>query len=111
MACAAAIAVLDVMKDEQLIDNARNLGQYLAEELSQMTGVKEVRAMGLMVGLELEGTCAPVRNALLKDHHIFTGSSSNKNTLRILPPLNVTKQQLDEFVEALAKTLQSAAIS
>lgn len=111
LACAAAIAVLDVMKEEDLIANANTLGKYLAEKLSQVAGVKEVRAMGLMVGLELDRPCAPIRSALLNEYHMFTGSSSNKNTLRILPPLNISKEQLDQFIEALEKTLQTVTVS
>lgn len=111
LACAAAIAVLDVMKNEDLITNANTLGKYLTEKLSQVAGVKEVRAMGLMVGLELDRPCAPIRSALLNEYHMFTGSSSNKNTLRILPPLNINKEQLDQFTEALEKTLQTVTVS
>lgn len=107
LACAAAIAVLDVIKDENLIANAATIGNYFIEELSKLPNIKEVRGMGLMVGIELNQACAPVRNTLLQQHKIFTGSSSNKNTLRVLPPLNITKAQADIFIEALSTTLQN----
>jgi acetylornithine aminotransferase len=107
LACAAAIAVLDVIKNENLIANAATIGNYFIEELSKLPNIKEVRGMGLMIGVELNQACAPVRNTLLQQHKIFTGSSSNKNTLRVLPPLNITKAQADIFIEALSTTLQN----
>ncbi len=106
LACAAGIAVLDIIKAENLIENARATGNYFIERLKQMDGVKEVRGMGLMIGVELNGPSAPVRNDLLKAHKIFTGSSSNKNTLRILPPLIITKTHVDQFMEAFAISLK-----
>ena len=84
LACAAAIAVLDVIWQEGLIENARTTGNYFMEQLKTVSGIKEVRGMGLMTGIELNTPCPPVRNELLHTHKIFTGSSSNKNTLRIL---------------------------
>lgn len=106
LACAAGIAVLDIIKAENLIENARATGNYFIERLKQMDGVKEVRGMGLMIGVELNGPSAPVHNDLLKAHKIFTGSSSNKNTLRILPPLIITKTHVDQFMEAFAISLK-----
>ena len=107
LACSAAIAVLDVIASEQLITNAANVGTYIIEAVKQMPNIKEVRGLGLMIGIELNEPCAPLRNKLLFDHHIFTGASSNKNTLRILPALNLNKQEADIFLTALASLLAS----
>lgn len=106
LACAAAIAVLDVIKNENLIENAQQMGNYLVQELNGIKGVNEVRGLGLMVGIELEENSAPLRNKLLSEHKMFTGSSSDKNTLRILPALNITKVELDRFVAAFKNCLK-----
>lgn len=105
LACAAGIAVLDVLKAEGLISKAKGLGESWSESLAAVSGVKEVRGRGLMIGLELEGPAAPVRKKLLFDHHIFTGSSSQKNVLRLLPPLTLTEENADRLTEALRKVL------
>ncbi|QMU28610.1 aspartate aminotransferase family protein [Adhaeribacter radiodurans] len=108
LACAAAIAVLNVIKEENLLANAAELGNYLMDNLSKIEGITEVRGQGLMIGVELPDNAAPIRKQLLEEHHIFLGSSSNKNTIRILPALNLQKQEADIFLEAfqavLAKT-------
>lgn len=100
LACAAGIAVLDVIKEESLVENALEMGNYLIEELKKMDGIKEVRGLGLMIGIELEFPCAEIRNELLFEYKIFTGSSSDKNTLRILPSLTIRKEELDQFLKA-----------
>lgn len=105
LACAAAIAVLEVIENENLIANAKNMGEYLMSEVRKLN-VKEVRGIGLMIGIELYDTCANVRNKLLHEHKIFTGSSSDKNTLRILPTLNLQKQEADIFLHALKQVIQ-----
>ncbi len=107
LACAAAIAVVDVIKSENLISNSEKIGNYLMNELRTIKGVKEVRGLGLMIGVELEEACAPVRNKLLSDYKMFTGSSSDKNTLRILPALNIKKEDIDKFLVALKEVLGS----
>ncbi len=109
LACAASIAVLDVLKEENLIENAQKIGNYLMESLAKIKGIKEVRGLGLMIGIELFDNCAPTRLELLHKHHIFTGSSSDKNTLRILPPLCINKTQADRFLYALNSVLQKSA--
>ena len=106
LACAAAIAVLEIIEKEQLQQNVTNLGNYLTTELQKISGVKEVRGLGLMIGIELEIPFAEVRKELLDTHHIFTGSSSNKNTLRLLPALNVTKTEADIFLSAFKKVME-----
>jgi acetylornithine aminotransferase len=107
LACAAGIAVLDVIKKENLIKNAEEMGNYLVEELKKIDGIKEIRSQGLMIGIQLEIPCADVRNELLHKHKIFTGSSSEKHTLRILPALNISKVEIDQFLAAFAASLQS----
>ena len=107
LACAAAIAVLEVIDKEQLIDNAQEVGNYLVAQLQSLPHIKEIRAIGLMIGIELDQPCAMIRNELLFTHHIFTGSSSNKNTIRILPSLAVTTAELDVFISALKQILAS----
>ncbi|MFB9865050.1 aspartate aminotransferase family protein [Rufibacter immobilis] len=102
LACAAALAVLEVMEQENLVENAAQMGEYLMEKAKAIPGVREVRGQGLMVGIELANPCAPLRKALLDEYRIFTGSASNKNTIRILPALNVTQAELDRFLEAFA---------
>ncbi|QHL88928.1 aminotransferase class III-fold pyridoxal phosphate-dependent enzyme [Nibribacter ruber] len=103
LACAAALAVLEVIEQENLIENAAKMGSYLMEKAKTLPSVREVRGQGLMVGIELEVPCAPLRKALLDEYRIFTGSASNKNTIRILPALNVTQVELYRFLEAFAE--------
>ena len=106
LACSAAISVLDVIEKEHLMQNALTLGNDLKEALQDIPQIKEVRGLGLMIGIELYETCAEVRNDLLVKHKIFTGASSNKNTLRILPSLAVKKAEIDQFIHALQSTLE-----
>jgi acetylornithine aminotransferase len=109
LACTAALAVLEIMEEEKLMENTSFMGEYLTAELTKIEGVKEVRGKGLMIGIELDFPCADVRNNLIFDYKIFTGSSSNKNTMRLLPALNLKKEDadffLDAFKEVMSKTL------
>lgn len=111
LACAAGIAVLEVMKEEKLLENAATVGTYISEKLKATPGVKAVRGYGLMIGVETELTCAEVRNALLKDHKIFTGSSSDKYTMRLLPALNIKKEEADIFLKAFSEVLAAKVVS
>lgn len=108
LACAAAIAVLDVIKQENLIEHTALLGKYIIEEARKIQGVREVRGKGLMIGIELEIPCADIRNTLLSEYKMFTGSSSDKNTIRILPALNLKKADADAFLDALKAVLEKA---
>ena len=110
LACAAAIAVLDVIKSENLLHNATEMGNYIMNECRSIPGVREVRGRGLMIGLELEVPCAGVRNALLDEHKMFTGSSSDKNTIRILPALNIGKKEIDLFLVAFKAVLSKILV-
>ena len=107
LACAAAIAVLDVIADENLMDNARETGNYLMQQLAHLDEVKEIRGLGMMIGIELHQPADAIRKHLLTAHNIFTGSASNKNTLRILPPLTITKAEVDVFLTAFQSSLKA----
>ena len=106
MACAAALAVLDVMESERLVENARRVGDYLMQEISRIHSPKitEVRGCGLMIGIELDEPYREIRNRLLTEQHCFTGCAGT-NTLRLLPPLCLTQQEAAEFVEKLRAVL------
>ena len=105
LACAAAIAVLDVIREENLIDNVVDVGAYLLEQLKDCDGIKEVRGKGLMIGVQLEPKYAELRNKLLFENYIFTGGSKN-NVLRLLPPLSISKEEIDTFIDAFKKQTQ-----
>ncbi|GEO06346.1 acetylornithine aminotransferase [Adhaeribacter aerolatus] len=110
LACAASIAVLDVLKEENLVENAAEVGNYLIEKLRQTEGVLEVRGQGLMIGVEMPYPVADLRKELLNEYKIFTGSASNKNTLRILPALNLKKEEADIFLEAFSNVLTKSLV-
>lgn len=101
LACAAGIAVLDVIQKESLMDNATEIGNYLMEELRSLPEVAEVRGRGLMIGIEFQEPIATMRKQLVKEHHILTGVAANPNVIRLLPPLTLKKEQADQFIEAL----------
>ncbi len=107
LACAASIAVLDVMKDENLIENAQKMGEYIENEIKDLPHIKSIRRKGLMIGIELDRDCSEIRKSLLFDHHIFTGNSNDKSVLRILPALNIKKEETDLFISALKATLKN----
>ncbi|MBR2025923.1 MAG: aspartate aminotransferase family protein [Alistipes sp.] len=104
LACAAAIAVLDIFEQEQLVKNAREVGEYLLAELRKMPQLKEVRGRGLMIGIEIEGSASEMRLRLLKEHHIFTGGTG-VSTVRLLPALTITRREADKFLEAFKNIL------
>lgn len=99
LACAAGIAVLDVLQKENLIEKAKRSGQILMEGLKTMSGIKEIRGMGLMIGIDLGHSSAEIRKKLLKEGKIFTGSSSDPNVIRLLPPLNIGDLEINLFLE------------
>lgn len=110
LACAAALAVLEVIKEENLVEQAAQTGNYLMEQLRKVEGIKEVRGYGLMIGVEMPFPVAELRKELLNEYHIFTGSASNKNTLRILPALNLKKEEADIFLEAFSNILTKSLV-
>ncbi|MCX4277565.1 aminotransferase class III-fold pyridoxal phosphate-dependent enzyme [Muribaculum sp.] len=101
LACSAAIAVLDVMEAEHLVENAAEVGQYLITRLNEMAGetdqIVEVRGRGLMIGIEIKGSASELRKRLLFEHRIFTGGAG-EHTVRLLPALGLTKDQADVFL-------------
>jgi acetylornithine/N-succinyldiaminopimelate aminotransferase len=104
LACAAALAVLEVMAQDNLMENAAQIGAYLINELQQFKEVKEVRGRGLMIGIELPSELADVKKNLLFKHHIFTGEAK-PNVIRLLPALNLNKEQADQFLEKFSLAL------
>lgn len=107
LACAAGIAVLDIMKREHLVQNAQEVGNYLFSKLSVIPQIKELRGKGLMIGIEFDFPIAPIRKQLLFEEKIFTGVTGT-NVIRILPPLTLTKAQCDLFISALVKVLNKS---
>ena len=104
LACAAAIAVLDVIESENLVANAREVGQYLIGELQKIPQLKQVRGRGLMIGIEIEGSASEMRKKLLFEHHIFTGGAG-ATTVRLLPALTLTREQADIFLKNFKEIL------
>jgi acetylornithine aminotransferase len=102
LACAAAIAVLEVIEQEKLIANAEQVGNYILSELKTMGGYKDLRGRGLMIGIEYDFAVEELRNKLLFEDHIFTGVAG-KNTIRLLPSLALTQVDADVFLSALQK--------
>lgn len=107
LACAAGLAVLEVLEAEKLQSKALELGEKLIEELKQIPGITDVRGKGLMIGIDLDRDAGPVRTELVKKYHIFTGSAAKKQTIRLLPPLSVDWNQLNSFLVALKEILSN----
>ena len=104
LACAAAIAVLDIMENEKLLDNAKNIGDYLIDELAKLPGIKEIRGRGLMIGIEFEGSIKEIRSRLLFEEKVFTGVAGT-NTIRLLPPLCLTLEEAKDFMQRFKRVL------
>jgi acetylornithine/N-succinyldiaminopimelate aminotransferase len=107
LACVAALAVLEVIERDNLMQNAAEVGGYLIEELKKFYKIKEVRGRGLMIGIDLPEELANVKKDLLFKHNIFTGEAK-PNVVRLLPALNLTKAHADRFLEAFATTLKNS---
>ena len=105
LACAAAVAVLDIIKQDNLLANAASVGSYLMDELKKFDKVQEVRGRGLMIGIDLPTELAHVKKDLLLKNRIFTGEAK-PNVIRILPALNITKEIADRFLTALDERLK-----
>lgn len=106
LACAAALAVLEVIQQDGLMAHAETLGNYLIQELQQLPNITEVRGRGLMIGIELPEAFSHVKKNLLWKHRIFTGEAK-PNVIRLLPALNVPKPAIDRFLEALSEELNA----
>jgi acetylornithine aminotransferase len=104
LACAAGLAVLEIMEKEQLVANSAAVGAFLRAELDKIEGIKEVRGLGLMIGIEFEIPIKDIRRKLLFEKHIFTGVSGT-NVIRLLPPLTLTMEQAAYFIEKFKETL------
>ncbi|RAK70355.1 aspartate aminotransferase family protein [Hymenobacter edaphi] len=101
LACAAALAVLEVIEQENLLAHATEMGEYLRQELLANAGAQEVRGRGLMVGIKYDFPIKELRDKLLTDYHIFVGNASDPGVLRLLPPLNIKREEVDQFLRAL----------
>lgn len=106
LACAATIAVLEVLENENLIENANELGCYFYGKAKEIKAIKKVKGRGLMLGLEFDFEVAELRKKLIYNRHVFTGGSANKKLLRFLPALNITKNHIDVFFDALKAELK-----
>lgn len=110
LACAAGIAVLDVIKNEKLVENAETVGNYIMKKLAKISHEYEIRGLGLMIGVEFKFPIKDLRNKLLFEHGIFTGVSG-LNIIRLLPPLSLTIEQADVFLAAFAKVFADISVS
>ncbi len=104
LACAAALAVLEVMKRDNLVEKAKQRGMYLRNMLAKVEGVTEIRGRGLMIGFEVEENLKDLRKILLNDFYIFTGEAK-PNVIRLLPAMTIQRKQMDEFLEALHEAI------
>jgi acetylornithine aminotransferase len=107
LACAAGLAVLEVIQKENLVANAAQMGQLLLEGLHALPGIQAVRGAGLMIGVDFETNTGPLRKKLLFEQYLFTGSASNPNTIRLLPALNISPVETELFLERFAKALET----
>jgi acetylornithine aminotransferase len=108
LACSGAIAVLDIIEQYGLIENADKTGAYLQNELKQVPGIKEIRGRGLMIGIEFEEPVKEIRTKLLFEEKVFTGVAGT-NTIRLLPPLCVGLKEADELVKRLKRAVEACA--
>ncbi|MCH7523960.1 MAG: aminotransferase class III-fold pyridoxal phosphate-dependent enzyme [Bacteroidetes bacterium] len=105
LACAASLAVLNVLESENLMQNAKDVSRYFKEKAKSLSNLKSVKGRGLMLGLEFDFNVSELRKKLIFEHHIFTGSAKNPDVLRILPPLTIQKHHIDVLFKALEKEL------
>ena len=106
LACAAAIAVLEIFENENLVENARKVGEYLITELKKFPQIKEVRGEGLMIGMEFDYPVKELRSRLIHEQRVFTGASGT-NVVRLLPPLVLTMEQAADFITRFKKVLEA----
>ncbi|RYY47852.1 MAG: aminotransferase class III-fold pyridoxal phosphate-dependent enzyme [Chitinophagaceae bacterium] len=105
LACAAALAVLEEMEDKNLMTNAKEVGDYLLENLQRLPGINAIRGRGLMIGIELPENSKEIKKNLLHIHKIFTGEAK-PNVIRLLPALNIGRKEADQFLAALKAELE-----
>jgi len=104
LACAAALAVLEIIEKDDLIDKAKQRGEYLMDRLKDVDGIQNIRGVGLMIGFDVPDELKDLKKALLERHQIFTGEAK-PNVIRLLPALTITEEQIDEFLGALKKAI------
>ncbi len=109
LACAAALAVLEVMKEEKLMGNATMIGKYLRDELNKIAGLQNVRGRGLMIGFDVPGELAPLKKNLLLNQKIFTGEAK-PNVIRLLPSLALKKKDAEMFIDAIKEEIEAFAV-
>ena len=107
LACAAAIAVLDIFESENLVENAREVGAYLKSELAKIPGIKEIRGEGLMIGIEMDYPIKELRSRLIHQEKVFTGVTGT-HVIRLLPPLCLTRENVDDFIARFKRALSQA---
>ncbi|QII72756.1 aspartate aminotransferase family protein [Apibacter sp. B2966] len=105
LACAAALAVLEVMEDEEILNNVQKQYEYFIKKFSSLSKIKKIKGKGLMLGLEFDFEVAYLRKKLIYEKKIFTGNSNNKNLLRVLPPLTISKNEIDMLYDSLQSCL------
>ena len=105
LACVASSTVLEVLKEENLVENAKIISEYFIKKAAELPEIKKIKGRGLMLGIEFYFPISELRKNLIFKHHIFTGSAKNSNLLRILPPLTIKKQHVDQFFDALKNEL------
>ena len=105
LACTAANAVLEVIEDENILENVVKISKYLKKELSKITAIQNIKGKGLMLGLEFDFEVAEIRKKLIEEKQVLTGGSANRKLLRILPPLNINKDDVDIFIKSLKELL------
>lgn len=105
LACVASSTVLEVLKEENLLENAKIISEYFIKKAAELPEIKKIKGRGIMLGIEFDFPISELRNNLIFKHHIFTGSAKNSNLLRILPPLTIKKQHVDQFFDALKNEL------
>lgn len=106
LACAAGIAVLDVIESQKLMDNVNEVYAYFLETIKQVPEIIKIKGKGLMLGVEFDFDVSALRKKMIIEKHIFTGNANNKNLLRILPPLTINKEAIDTFIIALKESLE-----
>src|SRR5690606_5438040 len=107
LACAAAVAVLEIIQNENLIEESFKKGEYLTKKLNEIPQIKEIRGKGLLVGIDFEISAAQVSKRLREQFKIFVGSASNPLTMRLLPPLTISYNEMDYFISSLKSVLNS----
>jgi acetylornithine aminotransferase len=105
LACAATLSVLNVIEEENLMDNVKEISVYFIKKAKELPNIKAIKGRGLMLGLEFDFQISELRKKLIYEHHIFTGGAKNPNLLRILPPLTIKKRHIDTFFDALKTEL------